>query len=301
MTTIGTALHTVRSWGRRCGEPRTADDVAHFASARISGRYDATPAELKAALLTMANGRGERPADVLRLTEVGSPAHRQALVEWARANGWWLFHARGRGEGECALLGRRGTTRLLRADALETTHMRLRTSRDAPLTVLAAAVEVTKTGQVVLIAEMHTPARVSTPGGFRGGWPSKVHRAMTAGAARALRKWRRSLPKEIRRRIVGRSYGADWNIHLALGWAVLYLRSRWPNLRVAAKRLVRTHRGGRVIDAELTDVETSQPTVVMGRLPGFDHWWTWTVYRLTWRPWQIRLGTDDPRFREVPG
>lgn len=125
-------------------------------------------------------------------------------------------------------------------------------TRLAPRQVAAWLLLIRSDGLRVLVTVAHMPAHVELGDRFRPGVPGRVatwQTAVTRWAAQVRAARRQDHPDRV---IVA----ADWNIDLRRPVWRRYLLARFPGLRVTWARplpRVGTHRGGRLIDATLTN------------------------------------------------
>jgi endonuclease/exonuclease/phosphatase (EEP) superfamily protein YafD len=186
-------------------------------------------------------------ADVITLTEVAGTDVSAALVLWAGAHGWHLYHPSGAGKSECAVLSKKpfGATKALRL-----TDLTLKTGRTAPLYLIAAHI---KGGPWVPV--WHSPAH--THGLKPGLWPTRVYRSALAGLLAARMKLRGG----------GVILGGDWNLRPEL----LVKVAPFKHLTWAGAANQKPTEGGRVIDGFLTNLHVATPAVTLPAQPGFDH------------------------------
>jgi hypothetical protein len=241
-------------------------------------RFDATDDQLAAALV-----HDLEHADVITVTEAGSPSVQQVLRRVAYEHGWRVYSpSRERGMDETAILWDPTVLQLEHADTFQPTDRRLDTHRSGPLWCHALLFSIVgaPAAQWWLLAG-HAPAHVQGHRGFRQlvRWvvSVQVYHAYLAG---------------IRKRMSGRTPCAlalDWNLNIKTGWVRGYLRSRFPGMRSAWRRPFPQggSHGRRLIDGLLVrGLRILTPSRLLKKFPGLDHHAVLTV-----------LGVPDPTTR----
>jgi hypothetical protein len=227
-------------------KPKPTPPAATITVVHASGKASkpaATSAQMTAALNTYA-----ADADVITLTEVAGIQMIAALVTWAAANKWHLYHPPNKGQRECAILSRKPLTAV---KAHRLTDLTLKTGRTAPLYLVSAHV---KGGPWVGV--WHSPAH--NDGLKPGLWATRVYLSALAG----LRAARMTM-----RHAGGVVLAGDWNLRPALLERVSPLK----RLRWAGTADQKPTEGGRVIDGALTNLSVVTPAVTLPAQPGFDH------------------------------
>lgn len=233
------------------------DDLRHI---QMSGRFDATRAEIFHALDFYL----QFMPDVITITEVSEL--RVVLAAWAKINDWQVWHPKGYGPSENAILVRPGL-KLSRKRARRLTKRILSGHRKAPLYATLGDVSRPKIKGKFRIAVTHTPAHVTGPGGLRPGNDSKAYRAVL----RTLNKIGLKVGQHTRR-----VFAADWNLDFGLEWvqelyAISFGRDTVPVWTTSNSDGHPTHDGGRTIDGVITDAEIVRDPRVLPGQPGLDH------------------------------
>lgn len=210
-------------------------------------------------------------ADVAVLTE--ALGHYATSRAWAKLNGYHIVQSVKRGEGECAILIRRGYGHSYVEHWRYLTPLRLRTARKAPLVAVKSCVIDNDHTHLTWVTGAHLPAHVEGQAGLKPGWASHVYRAAALG-------W-----SEMRfgKQAPGYIIAADWNLNTRRPWVRAYLRSLFPGTKpgwdVDRLPLNGTH-GGRLIDGPRSNLPVAEPSKILPAMSGFDHRAVRTVYRL---------------------
>lgn len=131
-------------------------------------------------------------------------------------------------------------------------------------------------GRVVVFLVVHTPSAVEGAGRLvAGARRANAYRETLAGLSRLRRSLRKAHPD------AAFVISGDWNLNLRLRWAKALLRTAMPGVRSSWRRMPKdgTH-GPRVIDdARHTRRLTTRGSILLPRVPTFDHTPVLTLFR----------------------
>lgn len=215
----------------------------------LSGKWSATPGELRAALNAIVDEHG---ADVITLTEVQPEDLGRAIREWCAGHGWHLQHPKVKGAAECAILSR---LPLVARRRRQLTKLGLRIGRKDPTFLVSA--HVVGWGW---FSVLHTPAHTGGLRRFgRYRWPTRVYYSILETLAivqlRMRMHWTVLMDAnlDLRRPVIRSLFGRVF-----------------PGLQVINPIDQQITEGGRVIDGGVTNLRVLS-CVTGSRLDGFDH------------------------------
>lgn len=211
-----------------------------------SGRFTASKTQVIARLDYFLSA--DVRADVITLTEVSPDKYDQALIKWAKDNGWHLYHETVNGKDECAILSR---FEFDKTETFRLTDLTLKVGRTAPLYLVTARI---KGGPWVGV--WHSPAH---NGGLNPNlYPTKVYIDSLDGIEDARHQMHGG---------DGVILCGDWNVALDRPEIRAQLAKPYPRMKWIVPDA--NTNGGRPIDGDLSNRKGK--ATVLDQQDGFDH------------------------------